>query len=72
MMRLSAEEHGEMVFTILYNDYHRPFKKGRANRNNIEEQITIGMYRGEIPACTQDDVDMVVALVNDLITQGID
>jgi len=30
------------------------------------------MYRGEIPACTQDDVDMVVALVNDLITQGID
>ncbi len=72
MMRLSAEEHGEMVFTILYNDYHRPFKKGKANRDNIEEAITVGMYKKEIPVCSQDDVDMVVALVNDLITQGID
>ncbi len=71
-MLLTAEQHGEMVFTILYNDYHRPFVKGKSNRDKIEENITIGIYSGEIPPCSQDDVDMVIALVDDLVTNGIE
>lgn len=70
-MLLTAEQHGEMVFHILFNDYHRPFIKGKANRERIEEQITIGLYKGEIPPCSQEDVDMVVTLVNDLLLNGI-
>jgi len=71
-MLLTAEQHGEMVFTILYNDYHRPFVKGKSNRDKIEENITIGIYSGEIPPCSQEDVDMVIALVDDLVTNGIE
>lgn len=71
-MLMTAEQHGEMVFTILYNDYHRPFVKGKANRDKIEEEITMGMYRGEIPPCSQEDVDMVITLVDDLLLNGID
>ena len=71
-MRLTAEQHGEMVFHILFNDYHRPFIKGKANKSKIEDQIIIGMYKKEIPPCSQADVDMVVLLVNDLIENGID
>jgi hypothetical protein len=71
-MKLSAEQHGEMVFTILFNDYHRPFVKGKANRDKIEEEIVMGIYRGEIPACSQEDVDMVINLVDDLLLNGIE
>lgn len=71
-MLLTAEQHGEMVFTILYNDFHRPFVKGKSNRDKIEENITIGIYSGEIPPCSQEDVDMVIALVDDLVTNGIE
>jgi hypothetical protein len=71
-MLLTAEQHGEMVFTILYNDFHRPFVKGKSNRDKIEENITIGIYSGEIPPCTQQDVDMVIALVDDLVENGIE
>lgn len=71
-MLLTAEQHGEMVFTILYNDFHRPFVKGKSNRDKIEENITIGIYSGEIPPCTQEDVDMVIALVDDLVENGIE
>lgn len=71
-MLLTAEQHGEMVFTILYNDFHRPFVKGKSNRDKIEENITIGIYSGEIPPCSQEDVDMVIALVDDLVINGIE
>ena len=71
-MLMTAEQHGEMVFTILFNDYHRPFVRGKANRDKIEEEITMGMYRGEIPPCSQEDVDMVITLVDDLLLNGID
>lgn len=71
-MLMTAEQHGEMVFTILYNDYHRPFVEGKANRDKIEEQITMAIYRGDLPPCSQEDVDMVITLVNDLLLNGID
>lgn len=71
-MLMTAEQHGEMVFTILFNDYHRPFVRGKSNRDKIEEEITMGMYRGEIPPCSQEDVDMVITLVDDLLLNGID
>ena len=71
-MLVTAEQHGEMVFHILYNDFHRPFVKGLSNRDKIEEKITIGIYSGEIPPCSQEDVDMVIALVDDLVTNGIE
>jgi len=70
-MKLNAEQHGEMVFHILFNDYHRPFKNGKCNRDKIEDQIIIGCYKDEIPPLDKEDVDMVCLLVNDLIENGV-
>ena len=68
-MLLTAEQQAEMVFHILGEDYHRPFVNGKCNRDNIEEKITIGLYQGEIPPCTQEDVDWICDLVDTLIVE---
>ena len=66
-MLLSSEMQGQMVFHILQNDLHRPFENGKANQYMIEEAITLGLYKGEIPPCDQEDIDLIISLVNDLI-----
>ena len=68
-MMLSAEQQGSMVFHILEHDYHRPFVDGKCNRENIEDQITIGIYQKEIPPLTKADVDWICDLVDCLIEE---
>lgn len=68
IMYLTAEQHGQMVFHILEQGYHKPYVDGKANRDEIEEQITIGLYAGEIPACSQEDVDWICTIVDCMIT----
>jgi hypothetical protein len=68
-MLLSAEQQGSMVFHILENNYHKPFVGGKANRENIEEEITIGLYKQEIPPCNQEDVDWICDLVDAMIIE---
>lgn len=66
-MLLTTEQQGEMVFHILEHNYHRPFTDGKCNRENIEDQIVIGLYSNEIPPCDEEDVDMICDMVDDLI-----
>jgi len=68
-MLLTAEEQGQMVFHIIENYYHQPFVNGKANREKIEDEIVIGMYKGEIPPCTQEDVDWICDMVDTLIVE---
>ena len=68
-MLLQAEHHGAMVIDILQNDYHRPFVKGKANRDSIEEAIVQGIYAKKIPALDQEDVDWICDLVDSMIEQ---
>lgn len=68
-MMLSADIQGQMVFHILEQGYHQPFVDGKANREKIEDEIVIGMYKGEIPACTQEDVDWICDLVDSMIIE---
>jgi len=68
-MMLSAELQGQMVFHILEQGYHQPFVDGKANREKIEDEIVIGMYKGEIPACTQEDVDWICDLGDTMISE---
>ena len=65
---LSSTQLGQMAFHVLQMDYHRPFIDGKANRANIEEQIVIGAYSGEIPPIDQTDVDIIIDLVDGLIS----
>jgi len=66
-MLLTAEQQGQMVFHILENDYHRPFIEGKCNRENIMEEIVIGVYKKEIPPITQMDVDFICDMVDSLL-----
>ena len=68
-MLLSADLQGQMVFHILEQGYHQPFVDGKANREKIEDEIVIGMYKGEIPPCNQEDVDWICDLVDSMITE---
>jgi len=58
-----------MVFHILQQGYHKPLVDGKANRDNIEDEIVIGLYNGEIPPLEEDDVDLVYSMVNELISE---
>lgn len=66
-MRCDAQYAGVLAFDILRNDFHRPFVNGKANRDNIEEQITIGVLSGDLEPVTQKEVDLAINLVDDLI-----
>jgi hypothetical protein len=69
-MLLTPEQQGEMVFHILYHDYHRPFVKGKANRQKIEDAITVALYRKELPPIQEDDIDCIVKMVDALISSA--
>jgi hypothetical protein len=68
-MLLSTELQGQMVLHILQENLHKPFQDGKANRYMIEEAITIGIYKGELPPCDQEDVDNIISCVDDLIRE---
>ena len=58
---------GELCFGILESDFHRPLVTGKANRENIEDAIVIGMMEKKLGYVTQETVDIAIALVDDLL-----
>lgn len=69
-MLISDNEHaGRLAYDILFNQYHLPLVDGKSNRDNIEEQITIGLYRGELDPITQEIVDLAISTVDDMIDE---
>ena len=68
-MAVQLVSAAELCFGILQNDFHRPFIDGKANRDNIEDMITIGMLNGELGYVDKQTVDLAIELVDDLIVQ---
>lgn len=68
-MQLQTVTAAELCFGILQNDFHRPFINGKANRDNIEDAITVGMLSGELGYVNKETVDLAMELVDDLIMQ---
>tara|TARA_Y100001937_G_C7078894_1_gene311937 strand:- start:928 stop:1146 length:219 start_codon:yes stop_codon:yes gene_type:complete len=66
-MKLCDETHTKMIIHILQEGHHLPLKKGKANRENIEDAITVGMYSKQVPALDQEDVDWICMLINDVL-----
>ena len=58
---------GELCMGILESDFHRPLVNGKANRDNIEDAITIGMMEKKLGYVSQETVDVAIDLVNDLL-----
>ncbi len=66
-MLCSDEIHTPIVLHLLTNGHHTPIVKGKCNRDSIEEQITLGIYAKTLPPMDQEDVDWVIALIDDVI-----
>ena len=66
-MAVQLVSAAELCFGILQNDFHRPFVDGKANRDNIEDMITVGMLNGELGYVDKETVDIAIGLVDDLI-----
>lgn len=67
-MKNSSQTAGVLAFDILRNEFHLPVVDGKVNRENIEDQITIGVYSGELKDyVTQEIVDLAIETVEDLI-----
>jgi hypothetical protein len=58
---------GELCMGILESEFHRPLINGKANREKIEDAITIGMMEKKLGYVSQETVDIAIALVNDLL-----
>ena len=68
-MLLAPERQGHIVFDILSNDCHKPLVDGKCNVDNVEEQLTMGILAGVLPAMDQEDVDLIITMVNELIVE---
>lgn len=62
---------GTLAIDILRNDFHRPFIDGKANRDNIEEAVTVGMLSGNLLYYVdQEVVDLAIDIINDMIQEN--
>lgn len=68
-MKLTTEQQGSMIFHILDNNYHLPLVEGKANLAKIENEIIIGLYKGEIPPIDQEDIDIISTLIDGLVDE---
>ena len=66
-MKKDSQIAGQLAFDILRNEFHLPIVDGKVNRENIEDQIIIGMYSGQLTNVTQEIVNLAIETVEDLI-----
>lgn len=59
---------GQLALDIVRQGYHQPLVNGKANRDRIENQLVVSVYRNEIPyMLTQSLVDLAIDTIDDLI-----
>jgi hypothetical protein len=63
----TASQLGIVAFDVLRNDFHRPIVDGKCNRENIEDAIIDGIYKGELDPMNKTDVEFVCNLIDDMI-----
>jgi hypothetical protein len=59
----------ELSFDILMNNLHRPLVEGKANREKIEDAITVGILNKELGYVDQETVDLAIELIDDLVIE---
>ena len=63
----SPQVLSSVVIDVLRNNFHRPIKNGKCNRENVEDAILEGVYSGQLQATNQADVKFVCDLIDDII-----
>ena len=66
-MLCDEKVHNPVVLHLIQHGHHMPIRKGKCNKETIEDQITIGLYSGQLPPMDQADVDWVCLLIDELI-----
>lgn len=59
----------ELALDILQNGFHLPITDGIVNKENIEDQIIIAMYKKELPPVTDRQLDMAIENVQMLVEE---
>lgn len=68
-MLQDAIYHGQVALDILEFDFHRPFKNGKCNRENIEEKIIEGILKKELEPMNDKDVEIICELIDTMILE---
>lgn len=64
----NIETSAVLAFDLMSNGFHQPIVNGKANRDNIEDAITVGIMAGDLKYyITQDTVNLAIALIDDMI-----
>lgn len=66
-MNIVSQRASKLAFDILHNEFHLPIVDGKVNRENIENQITVGIYSGELVGINQEVVDLAIETIEDLV-----
>lgn len=65
-----GETAGILAVDIMRNGFHQPFVNGKANRDKIEDEITVGILSGDLTMqVTQEIVDLAIDTINNLIEE---
>ena len=67
-MRIS--DYSTMAMDILLHKWHLPLKNGKANRENIEDKIVIGIYNKDLEPMLQEEADLIIDLVDELVAES--
>jgi hypothetical protein len=64
----ATDNIGPLTYDIILNELHFPLVDGKANRENIEDAITVAILSGEIDYIVdQEMVDLAISVIDDLI-----
>lgn len=59
----------ELAIDIMQNGFHLPIKNGKVNRDHIEDEIIIAMYKKELPPITDTQLEMAIDSVQELVNE---
>lgn len=67
-MDITSSNAATLALDLLRNGFHLPLVDGKANRENIEDTITVAMMAGDLVYYVDEDiVNIAVRVINDLI-----
>lgn len=67
-MDITSSNAATLALDLLRNGFHLPLVDGKANRDNIEDTITVAMMAGDLVYYIDEDiVNIAVRVINDLI-----
>lgn len=70
MRYLSTDQVGNFAFHLVKNDVYLPLKDGNINAQKIEDALFMGIYRNQLPAMTQDDVNFIIQIVEEILEEN--